>query len=127
VHAGRDLLNAVDDHAVTRIQPIADHPQGSNLLANVDRLNVDGVVAVQSGYLIAALQLRDGLLRNKQRVMQCFNCNAHFAVLAGPQNVARIREQSCGLNCAGTLVDLASGKGVLSLEWINGSVGENQL
>src|SRR5690242_14142513 len=59
--------------------------------------------------------------------MDCFNGNAHFAVLSGAQDVARIREQSCGLNRAGTLVHLAPGKGVLSLVWINGSVGESQL
>ena len=127
MHARPDLLNPIDDHALTRIQPIADHPQGPNLVANVNRFNAHGVVTVHSGHLIAALQFGNGLLGNKQGAMECFNGNTHFAVLSGAKNVARIREQSCGLNGAGALVDLAPGKGVLSPVWIDCSVGENQL
>src|SRR4029077_17249080 len=87
VHARCDLLNPVDDHALTRVQPIADDPERPNLVANVNRLNAHGVVTVHSGHLIAALQLGNGLLRNKQGAMECFDCNAHFAVLSRAQNV----------------------------------------
>ncbi len=59
--------------------------------------------------------------------MKCFNRNADFAILSGPQNVARIRKQSCGLDGAGALVDLPPGKGVPSLVRIDSSIGENQL
>ena len=89
------------------------------MVANVYRFDAHDVITVHSGYLIAALQLRNGLLRNKQGAMQGFNGNAHFAVLSGPQNVARIREQACGLDGAGALVDLARGEGVLTLVWID--------
>src|SRR5580704_3031621 len=79
VHARRDLLNSVDDHSVTRIQPIADHPQGPDLVANVNRFNAHGVVAVHGGHFIAALQLGNGLLRNEQGARERFNGNTHLA------------------------------------------------
>src|SRR5580658_9490814 len=88
VHARRDLLKPIDDHALTRIQPIADHPQGADLVANVNRFNANGVVTVHGGHLIAALQLGDGLLTNQHCAMECFNGNTHFAVLSRAQNVA---------------------------------------
>ena len=47
--------------------------------------------------------------------MECFNGNANFAVLSGTQNVARVREQSCGLNSARALVDLSSCEGIFAL------------
>src|SRR5258708_5137474 len=92
MHAGRDLLNPVDDHTLTRIQPIANHPQGPNLVANVNRFDAHDLVTVHSGHLIAALQLGNSLLWNKQGTRKCFNGNTHLAVLSGAQNVARIRE-----------------------------------
>src|SRR5260370_41279428 len=64
MRARTNLLNPVHDHAITAIQPIANHPQGPNLVANVNRLNADGVVTVHSGHLIAALQFGNGLLGN---------------------------------------------------------------
>jgi hypothetical protein len=127
MHAGRNLLDPVDDHALARLQSIANQPQRINLLTNVYRLNVYRVVAIHNGDLIAALQFGDSLLRNKYCAVDCFNCNAHLAVLSRAQKVARIWKRSCDFNCAGALVNLAIGKGELSLVWINGSVGENQL
>src|SRR4029077_565454 len=91
------------------------------------RLYAHYVITVHSGYFITPLQLRNSLLRNKQRPMEGFNGNTHFAVLSWPQNVAWVREESCGLDGAGTLVHLAPGKGVLSLVWKHRSVGEHQL
>src|SRR4029077_16118776 len=91
------------------------------------RLYAHYVITVHSGYFITPLQLRNSLLRNKQRPMEGFNGNTHFAVLSWPQNVAWVREESCGLDGAGTLVHLAPGKGVLSVLWIDRSVGEDQL
>src|SRR5579862_3840050 len=92
MHARTDLLNPIDDHALTRIQPIANHPGGPHLVANVDRLNAHGVVTINSGDLIAPLQLGNGLLRNKQSAMKRFDGDTHLTVLSGAQNVARIRE-----------------------------------
>src|ERR1700722_1292090 len=86
MHAGTNLLNPVDDHALARIQPVANHPQRANLVANVDRFNAHSVVAIHSGHLIGALQLGNSLLRNKQSAIERFDCNAHFAVLSGAQN-----------------------------------------
>src|SRR5579863_251059 len=110
MHARTDLLNPIDDHALTRIQPIPNHPGEPNLVANVDRLNAHGVVTINSGDLIAALQLGHGLLRNKQSATKRFDGDAYLAVLSGAQNVARIREQAISFNSTGALVHLTPRK-----------------
>jgi hypothetical protein len=72
--------------------------------------------------LQAAVDQARGQLADKQCIMQGFNLNPHLAVLSGAENVARIREQPCDLDCAGALVDLAPGKGEFPLVRIDGSV-----
>src|SRR5580658_1953995 len=63
--SGTNLLGPLDNHALARFQPIADHPHRADSIANFDRLNAHRVFVVNDGHLIAALQLRDGWLRNK--------------------------------------------------------------
>src|SRR5260221_6792908 len=52
---------------------------------------------------------------------------ANFPILAGPQNIPRIRKQPNHLNCAGVLVYLAVREAELSFVRIDGPVGEDQI
>src|SRR5260370_12834717 len=55
------------------------------------------------------------------------DCSANLPVLAGTQNIPRIRKQPGQLNCPSVLRYLAVRKGKLSLMRIDGAIGENQL
>src|SRR5258708_4152422 len=57
---------------------------------------------------------------------RCSRC-ANFPILAGPQNIPRIRKQPNHLNSAGVLAYLAVREAKLSFVRIDGPVGEDQL
>ena len=92
MHSRPDLLNPFDDHALSRLDSIADDPEGADLVADGDRLNAHRVVLVHGRDLIAALEFGDGLLRNKQGIVDGFNRDPHFPVLPRAENITRIVE-----------------------------------
>src|SRR5579871_2616240 len=122
MHAGSNFLDSFDYHALAGFQAVADDPERANLIAHVDRLNVDGSASIHRGDLVVALHLGNCLLRNNQCAVQRFHGDAHLAVLSRAENVAWIWKQPCDLDGAGALVHLASGESELPLVWIDRSV-----
>src|SRR5882724_5251395 len=57
---------------------------------------------------------------------RCSRC-ANFPILAGPQNISRIRKQPNHLNCAGVRAYLAVREAKRSFVRIDGPIGEDQL
>src|SRR6266566_2928868 len=92
LHARTNLLHAFGNHAVASLQPLGDNPIGADALANLYRTDAHFVVAVHRRDLIAALQLGDSALRNKQCVLLDSDGRPNFAVPAGTQNISRIGE-----------------------------------
>src|SRR6266480_1929780 len=125
-HARTNLLHAFGNHAVASLQPLGDNPIDADTLANLYRAHAHFVVAVHRRDLIAALQLGDSALRNKQCVLLDSDGRPNFAVPAGTQNISRIGELSGDPNCAGALIDLAVGKIDCPFVPIGGAVGQNK-
>ena len=68
LHARTQLLHSFDNHALALLQPVRNNPLRAHTVANFDRSNAHFVFAVHNRNLVAALQLRNRALRNKQRV-----------------------------------------------------------
>ncbi len=99
----------------------------ADAVAHFDGPNIHFVVAIHHGNLIAALKLVDRALRNQQRAGLHSQRRADPAVLAGPQSVSRIREQSRHPDGAGPDVHLAIREIEGPALRIDGPIRQNQL
>src|SRR5918998_6453318 len=107
--AGSDFLRALCDDRLARLQALLDDPHRLDALADLDGAEADLVVAAHDGDLIAALQLRDGALRDEERLLPHAGHGAHAAVLTRAQSVPGIREDSREPDRARLLVHLPVG------------------
>ncbi len=126
LHSRAHLLHALGDHAFAWLESLRNDPLIADTVADLDRLDVDLVVALHDRDLIAALQLRDCPLRYQQRALLNADNRANFAVPAGTENVSRIGEQPGDSNGPGTFIYLAVGKKECARMRIGGAIGQNQ-
>ena len=73
---------------------LLDDPQRAHALTDLDGAEVDLVLAVHDGDLVAALQLGDGALRHEERALSLAGHRPHPAILARAQHIAGVREQA---------------------------------
>src|SRR5215475_272735 len=85
---------APDDYTFPRVQSLIDDPHRAHALADLDGSDIDLVLAVHDGDLIAALQLADGALRHEQCPLLAPGHGAYPAILARAQYIAGVWEQS---------------------------------
>src|SRR6476620_10495548 len=78
----------VDDHSLARLQAGFDDPAVADTRAELHTANGHLVVAVGNPQLEAALQLRDGALRDEQDLLANGGLRLDAAVLPGAQDVA---------------------------------------
>ena len=92
-HSFTNFLEAFDHHALAGVQAILDDPEIAAPLADPHRLDVDFVVCVHHGNLVAALQFRHRALRHQQGVVFQIELHPHARKFAGTKRVARIGEE----------------------------------
>src|SRR5262249_47548078 len=113
--------------SLTRLQSLLDDPVRPCLLANLNRTDLNFVIAADDGYLIVTLQFTNGFLRNQQRASACrYNC-ANAGVLAGTKHISGVREETLNAQCTGFDIDLAVNQSSLPFVGINQPIGQNQL
>src|SRR5215469_255988 len=66
---GAYFLNSFGDNQLPWIQSTCNHPPPIHLWSDGDSPDVYFIVGINDRHLIAALELRDGALRNKQRTL----------------------------------------------------------
>ena len=127
LHSLANLLHAFGDHALARLEALADDPLRADAVAHLDESNVHFVVAIHDRNLIAALKFIHRALRNQKSAGLHSQRRADPTVLAGPQGVSRIREQSRHPDGAGPDVDLAIRKVESPVLRIDGPIRQNEL
>src|ERR1700733_3356588 len=109
-HTGAHPLNSLNHDSVSRVQPVLDDPSVINPVAHSDRSNVNFVVGANDSNLVAALQLRDCALWDKQRPRLGPDYRADFGIASGSQNIVWIGKEPGDSYRSSGLVDLAVGK-----------------
>jgi hypothetical protein len=64
-------LDTLNYYGLTRLQPVFHNPHGTTVISYLDWSVLDSVITSYDRYLITTLQLRDGSLRNQQRISFC--------------------------------------------------------
>src|SRR6266850_6784974 len=130
---GRDLLagfhsvDSLDDDPLARLQPLSNDPEGADALADLDRSKVHRLVGSDHGDLVDALLVQDGPLRNEQRAFFRVDDGAHLRVLAGAQEIARVREHAPDADSAGRRPDRAIQDRDRSPIGVRRSIGQGEL
>ena len=119
MRAGTCFLDAFDNDALARIEPLGDHPKVVEAVGGLDVANDDFVIGVDDGHLVASLNFADRTLRNDERSLLSPDDRAHFGVTAGTQNIFGIGEKSGEANRAGAFIDLTIGEEKGALVAIN--------
>ena len=83
-------MDTFDDNALTLAQTLFDHPEIAASLADSDRLDVDFVVSIDHGHLIASLQFGDGALWDEKRATRQIKFYSHACEFTGAERIARI-------------------------------------
>src|SRR5438093_8514267 len=89
--AGAYPVAALDDDPLAGLQPLGHRPQRANPHIDLDRADVDRVVGADHGDLMNALPVLDGTLRDKARALPHLHNGADLGVVAGAQQLARVR------------------------------------
>src|SRR5579864_4399198 len=89
---GADFLDTLGDNPLTWMESTGNHPAPIHLRPDCHRPDVDLIVGVHDGNLVAALQLRNRPLWHKECVVLDVDEYPHFRIPAGAQDVVRIRE-----------------------------------
>src|SRR5258708_37340207 len=105
--AGFHSVDSLDDDPLARLQPLLDDPEGADALSDLDLPKVHCLLGSDHRDQVHALLVQDGPLRNEQRLFPGSYEGAHLRVLAGAQEVARVREHSPDVDGAGRLPDRA--------------------
>ena len=129
-HDGHPRLHALqpfDDDPVAGLQALLDDDHAPLDRADLDDLDRHLVVGADDGDLVASLQLADRPLRNEDCSLPEVDGDTDLGVLAGPQQVFRIRERSRELDRAGLHVHLAADEERLPAMRENRAVRENEL
>ena len=101
LRTGLDLVESLDDDPLARLQPLLDDPEGADSLAELNLSHVHRLVGADHGDLMDALEVLDGPLGNKERVLPEIDHGAHLHELAGAQELARVREHPSEVDGAG--------------------------
>src|SRR6185369_7097826 len=88
--AGPDFLHALNDDAFARIETFQDDYVFVSFVAELDGAHRDGVLCIDDHYSLSALELLDGALWNKDRVLFFSNGDSQARKLSGAQVTARI-------------------------------------
>src|SRR6266446_5682202 len=105
--AGFHSVDSLDDDPLARFQPLPDDPQGADSLAELNLSHVHRIVGPNHGDLMDALQILHGALRNEQRAFFHVDDGSHLRVLAGTQEIGRVREHTPDADGAGRRPDRA--------------------
>src|SRR2546430_12289038 len=108
LRTGPDLVESLDDDPLARPQPLLDDPERADSLAELNPSHVHRLVGADDGDLMEPLQVLDGSLRDKERVLPEVDYGAYLHELAGPQKLAGVREHSSAVDGAGRPPDLAA-------------------
>src|SRR5712692_10481089 len=106
-HARTHLLHALGNHAFALLQALSDNPLIADAVAHLDRANAHFAFAVHHRDLIAALQLRNCTLRDKQGALLHTARPPHFGIPAGAQNIAGVGKETCDPDRARALIYFA--------------------
>src|SRR5215831_836257 len=90
--AGAYPVASLDDDPLPGLQPLCHRPQRANLHVDLDLADVDRVVRANHRDLANPLHVLDSALRNQERVFLHLDDGLDLRVLAGPQQIARVRE-----------------------------------
>src|SRR5256884_5141260 len=104
---GPDLVESLDDDPLARLQPLFDDPERADSLAELNPSHVYRLVGADDGDLMDPLQVLDGSLRDKERVLPEVDYGAYLHELTGPQKLAGVREHSSEVDGAGRPPDVA--------------------
>src|SRR4029077_17646232 len=119
---------SLDDDLFAGLKSVFDDDQLiADLLAGVHRAKIDLAIRRDDPDLIRALELADRALWHDQRSLPGFDRGAHLAVLAGPEDVAGIRESALQGDRAGPWIDLAIGHDHRAARRIHAAVLEDEL
>src|SRR5438093_1288731 len=105
-----DLLNSLDDDALSGAQTLLDDPETADAIPGLDRPDFDLVARTDDGDLVEALKLRHCALGNEDRALLDVRRRANLRVLAGAQQMARVGEDPFDLDCARLHVHVAIGQ-----------------
>jgi hypothetical protein len=125
-HSRANLLRSFGDDLLAGLQSLADDPVAADTLADGDRTDVDFVLGRDDCHQVLALDFGDGTLRHDERAFLNRHRGTHLAVLAGAEEVLRVREQRGDLEGAGAGVHLPVEQQKLSGLGVEGSVDEDQ-
>src|SRR6266571_7935726 len=125
--AGAYPVASLDDDPLAGLQPLRHRPQRANPHIDLDRADVDRVVGADHCDLMNALHVLDGTLRDQERGLLHLDDGADLGVLAGPQQVARVRKHSSCEHGAAGYVHLSVESRCASRVGIDGAVGQDQL
>ena len=102
-HLGADAgaLQAVDDHAVFRLQPLADHAQAFVERPEHHRLRLDRVVVLDHEHDLARLVGGDRRIRQQQRLVRRAADQPDAAELAGQDREILVRDHRAAAQRAG--------------------------
>src|ERR1700733_5272034 len=120
------MLYALGHDAVAGFQSFLNDPHGAEAFADFHRLNADFVLAVEEGYLIAALKFCNRTLRDQEGILLDSRLRTHFAVSAGAQNIPRVWKQPRDPDRAGALIHFAIREVDLPPLWIGRTVSQDQ-
>src|SRR6185436_17841509 len=65
-HVRFDLLDSLDDDALSGVQALLDDPEAADAISGLDRPDFDLVARTNDGDLVKARKLRNGALRNEE-------------------------------------------------------------
>src|SRR6266446_1052686 len=87
-----DLLDSLDDDPLSGGEALLDDPETADAIPGRDRPDLNLVARTDDGDLEEALQLGHRPLRNEDRARFDVRGRAHFRVLAGAEQVFRVRK-----------------------------------
>src|SRR5262249_14652052 len=90
--ARADPVASLHDDPLAGLQPFCPRPQRANLPVDLDLADVDRVVRANHRDLPNPLHVLDGALRNQERIFLHLDDGLDLRVLAGAQQIARVRE-----------------------------------
>src|SRR5271156_4088146 len=90
LHARPNFLHTLNDHPFARLQSVRNNPLAADRVADLNCSDTYFVVIIHRRDLVAALQLGDCALGNKQGVPLDSDDGANLAVSAGTQNISGI-------------------------------------
>ena len=100
------FLRALHDNPVASLEALFDDPTGTNLAADLHRLELCLVVAADHRHLVAALGFDHRALRHHDGIRLELRLGPHQGVLAGSQRKLRVRKEAGNAQSAGGQIHL---------------------